>query len=112
MTITQTLTHINQTGSAQNSISTDVHNIPISDTNIVCATFILFMILFGIYKLVTGYINKSCLGCKRLKHCENEIKKIKHTLKIEEHVSPDILKDILKQVNELKQKVISNGTMD
>ena len=112
MTITQTLTNINQTGSTQNSINTDIHNVPISDTNIMCATFILFIIFFGVYKLVSGYINKSCLGCKRLKYCENEIKKIKNTLKIEEHVSPDILKDILKQVNELKQRIISDGTMD
>ena len=56
------------------------------------------------------YINKSCLKCKYIKRCENEIKQIKKNLTVNNIVDSEVLKTISKDVATVKQKVLDNGT--
>lgn len=98
MTVNQALSHITQTGA-----------LPISNSSLICATVLILAVLFFIYKISSGYVNKSCLGCKRLKQCEHDIVEINKALIMEEHIDPNILRDILKQIQQLKEKVMKNG---
>lgn len=72
------------------------------------AELFIFLVFaaYLIYKFSSAVANKSCVGCKRLKRCENEIKSIKTTLALNEFVDVSILEEISAKVDELKKKVI------
>lgn len=111
MTIHQNISHITQTGTTQ-SITADIAEMPISDSVISGFFIISFLIVALCYHLGHAYINKSCAGCKRLKQCEKDIARINQVLEVEKQVDFNVLKQILKQVELLKKKVMQNGKLD
>ena len=51
------------------------------------------------------------MGCKKLNECKSEIKQIKKTLALNELVDHDAIKDIVKDIAEIKKRMLDNGTI-
>ena len=100
-------------GSIQN-VNQDISHLILSDSQgtiiIVGIFFIFSILLFLLFNLIKTYINKSCLKCKYIKKCEDEIKQIKKDLIVNDIVDSEILKTIAEDVATVKQKVLNNGT--
>lgn len=105
MSINQNLEHITQTGGDSN-IEIDAVDTPISDSVMVSVSLLIAFLIYLGYKLITGFLNKSCIGCRRLKVCEQEVAKIKAVLNTEKHIQPETLKEILEEVKELRERIV------
>lgn len=72
-TIEQVTTSVqNEDGSIYNA----VNEVGISNTQMICGTLLICMVLYITYRLIDGIITKTCLGCKRLKKCETRLNKL------------------------------------
>lgn len=72
-TIEQAITSVqNDSGSVYNT----ANDIGISNTQMICGTLLICMVLYITYRLIDGAITKTCLGCKRLKKCETRLNKL------------------------------------
>lgn len=69
-------------------------------------TIIIFLAF--IYLLIKTYINKSCIGCKRLARCEKEIKEIKTNLEVGKYLDFDVFQDISNKLDDIKED-LTNG---
>lgn len=111
MTITNNMSH--NAGSIQNA-NQDIANVSISDSQgtiiIVGSFLILGIVLYLFFNLIKTYINKSCLKCKYIKNCENEIKHIKKDLMLNNIVDSEVLQTIAEDVATVKKKVLEYGT--
>lgn len=78
--ITQTLNNIYQSGTTSD-IDLAAHYAGLTSEQfycvVVCATFILSVLIYMIISTIRGYVTKSCVGCRRLIQCEKDIKDIK-----------------------------------
>lgn len=72
-TIEQAITSVqNDSGSVYNT----ANDISLLNTQLVCGTLLICMVLYIVYRLIDGVITKTCLGCKRLKKCETRLNKL------------------------------------
>lgn len=72
-TIKQVITSVqNEDGSVYNA----ANDIGVSNTQMICGTLLICMVLYITYRLIDGVITKTCLGCKRLKKCETRLNKL------------------------------------
>ena len=78
--ITQTLSNIYQSGTAADidvvayCTTLSTHQFYFS---IGCITLLLLVTIYMTLSTIRGYVTKSCVGCKRLKKCEQEIQGMK-----------------------------------
>lgn len=100
-------------GSIQN-VNQDISHLTLSDLQgtaiVVGSFFISSILLFLLFNLMKTYINKSCLKCKYIKKCEDEIKQIKKNLIVNNIVDLEVIKTIAEDVATVKQKVLNDGT--
>ncbi len=82
-----------------------------SDLLIICSFSILALCILCVFSIIKVYITKSCLGCKKLNECKSEIKQIKKTLALNELVDHNAIKDIVKDIAEIKKRMLDNGTI-
>ena len=75
MAITQTITSVEQSG-GNHSIYNVADDTGISGNYLVCATVLLAIVIYFIFRLLDNAITKTCMGCKRLKECEKRLKKL------------------------------------
>lgn len=73
-TIEQAITSVEQHGSG--TIYNSANDQAFSNTQLVCGTLLICMVLYITYRLIDGVITKTCLGCKRLKKCETRLNKL------------------------------------
>ena len=72
-TIEQAITSVqNDSGSVYNT----VNDTSLTNTQLICGTLLVCMVLYITYRLIDGVITKTCLGCKRLKKCETRLNKL------------------------------------
>lgn len=72
-TIEQAITSVqNDSGSVYNT----ANDVTLTNTQLVCGTLLICMVLYIVYRLIDGVITKTCLGCKRLKKCETRLNKL------------------------------------
>lgn len=69
-------------------------------------TVILF--LFIMYFLFKTFINKSCVGCKRLAKCEKDIKDIQEKIELNGYFDKDWVLSLSEKIDKL-QEDITNG---
>lgn len=109
--ITQTFENITQSGTEQ-TISGSIHDIGITSTQFYSVLFaftvVLIFFLTFIYLLIKTFINKSCVGCKRLIKCEKEIKEIKTNLEVGKYLDFDVFQDISNKLDDIKED-LTNG---
>lgn len=78
--ITQSLNNITQSGASDciDLVASYTAMTPQQFYIVVgCATLILLFIIYMLFSTLRGYVTKSCVGCKRLKKCEEDLKKVK-----------------------------------
>lgn len=104
-------------GSIQNA-NQEIAHINLTDSQgslvIIGSFLILGIILFLFFNLLKTYINKSCLKCKHIKRCEDEIRHIKKDLLLNNIVDAEILQTIASDIAIVKKKVLeygANGTV-
>lgn len=72
-TIEQAITSVqNDSGSVYNA----ANDVSLTNTQLICGTLLVCMVLYITYRLIDGIITKTCLGCKRLKKCETRLNKL------------------------------------
>ena len=100
-------------GSIQN-VNQDISHLTVSDTQgniiIIGSFLILSFVLFLFANLMKTYINKSCLKCKHLKKCEEDIKNIKKDMVLNNIVDSEVLQTIAEDVATVKRNILKHGT--
>ena len=69
-------------------------------------TIIVF--LSFIYLLTKTFINKSCIGCKRLAKCEQKIKDIEERMELSGYFDKDVFENLSDKIDKLTEE-IENG---
>ena len=69
----------------------------------------LIILIICIKQLVDGVLSKSCIGCKRLKKCEDDIKKIKQTIALQGYFTPESFKEVSQKLDDIKKELRHNG---
>ena len=109
--INQNFGNITQSGTEQ-TINADAFDADITPAQFYCVlgslTIILIVFLTFLYLLFKTFINKSCVGCKRLAKCEKNIKDIQEKIELNGYFDKDWVLSLSEKIDKL-QEDITNG---
>lgn len=80
-----------------------------SDLLIVNSFLLLAIFIVCLFSTIKSYVTKSCIGCKRLRDCEEKIKDIKSTLTLNEYIDKNAIKNIVMDISAIKKEITGDS---